>query len=62
MLTLQMVHDILCRLDFPASREELIDNARAIEAPAEVLARLRTLPEHYYGSVNTVMDALQHQE
>jgi hypothetical protein len=62
MVTLHEIHDILTHIDFPATKADLIHQATAREAPPPVIARLRELPEFYYGSVNTVMDTLRGEE
>lgn len=59
MVKLEEIHDILMRMTFPATRESLIEQAVHMEASDAVLQRLRALPEHYYGSADTVMDALR---
>lgn len=61
MVTLQELHEILANFDYPATRDDLLAAARAHDVPDEVLIRLHHLPEHYYGSVNTVMDTLRAQ-
>ncbi|MHB9134624.1 MAG: DUF2795 domain-containing protein [Armatimonadota bacterium] len=58
-LTLEDMHTILQRLEYPATREDLIDMAARTQAPQEAIDRLRTLPEYRYGSVDSVMDALR---
>lgn len=62
MPALEEIHTVLQRLEFPATKEELIDQARRRDAPVWMLDRLHALPEHRYGSVDTVMDALRHRD
>lgn len=61
MVTLPEMHAVLQRLVYPATRDELLTAARKLEVSEAVIARLETLPEHRYGSVNTVMDTLRGQ-
>jgi len=59
MVTLQEIRVLLQRVDYPATREEVLAAAERRGAPAAVTQRLRALPEHRYGSVDAVMDALR---
>ncbi|OPZ85227.1 MAG: hypothetical protein BWY76_01498 [bacterium ADurb.Bin429] len=59
MMTLQEIHTIIMRASYPASKEELIAFVRREGYPEDALRRLETLPEHYYGSADSVMDALR---
>lgn len=59
MLTLMEIRAVLQRADYPATREDLIAQVRRMEGPEEIISRLRTLPEHRYGSTDTVLDALR---
>ncbi|MHB9023229.1 MAG: DUF2795 domain-containing protein [Armatimonadota bacterium] len=59
MPVLEEIHVVLVRLTFPSTREQLIEQARDIGVPERIIERLRTLPEHMYGSTDTVMDALR---
>ena len=58
MVTVQQIGEMLTRVDFPATREELIAALVRLQAPEEVIERLGHIPEYRYGSVNTVLDAL----
>lgn len=62
MVTLHEIHTLLARVDYPATKAMILDSLRAQEASDDVLRRVQALPEHYYGSANTVMDALQQLE
>jgi len=53
------MHTVLMRITFPSSKEEILDQVRHLGATDEMLERLRSLPEHFYGSVDTVIDALR---
>ncbi len=59
MLTLQDIRSILLRAAYPASKQELIDYIRRDGYPHEVAERLEVLPEHEYGSVDTVIDTMR---
>ena len=61
MLTLPEIRTVLMRVAFPATPEEMIRTATVEQAPDELLARLRTLPQHRYGSLDAVIDALRGQ-
>lgn len=56
------LHTWLVRLTYPATREQLLDQLRLADAPEAALVRVRTLPEHRYGSVDAVIDALRMEE
>ncbi|MHB9110971.1 MAG: DUF2795 domain-containing protein [Armatimonadota bacterium] len=62
MLTLPEMHTLLQRISYPATPRELADELRELQAPEEAIERVRTLPEHRYGSVDSVMDALRGME
>ena len=62
MITLQQMHALLVRMEFPATRAELLEQAMKMGAPSAALQRLRALPDYFYGSVDTVMDALHGME
>ena len=57
--TLEQLHTVLMRITFPSSKEEILEQLRRLGEMDEVLERLRSLPEHFYGSVDTVMDTLR---
>ncbi|HOF89526.1 MAG TPA: DUF2795 domain-containing protein [Armatimonadota bacterium] len=59
MITLQEINTIITRAIYPARKDELIAFVRREGYPEEVARRLETLPEHYYGSADSVMDALR---
>ena len=59
MLTIQDMHTLLQRMTFPATPQELAEELRRMEAPDEAIARVQTLPENRYGSVDSVVDALR---
>lgn len=59
MAVLHELHTILQRLDYPLTREEIIAAVRDAHVPEEHLRRVQSLPEHMYGSVDSVMDALR---
>ncbi len=61
-ITLHEIHAILMRADYPASKRELIAFVHTEGYPEEVARRLEAIPEHEYGSVDTVMDTLGHQD
>jgi hypothetical protein len=47
------------RVDFPATKGEILVRAKHQGAPEDMLRQLERLPEYMYGSVNTVMEALR---
>ena len=59
MITLQDINTIIMRASYPASKEDLIAFVRREGYPEEVARRLEVIPEHEYGSADTVMDALR---
>lgn len=59
MVTLPELHNIVTRFTFPSTKDELIEQAKKRQVSQEVLDRLQQLPEHYYGSVDTVIDTLR---
>lgn len=62
MPTLQEMRTMLERLEFPADKADMLHMLTLMDAPASVLETIRTLPDHRYGSVDTVMDALRGEE
>ena len=62
MVTMQVIHTLLQRVNFPARKDDIIEQMRGMDAPEAVIDRLRQLPENYYGSTDSVMDALRGQE
>lgn len=42
-------------IDFPASRDEIVETAGGNEAPAEVINFLKSLPKEQYGSAEEVL-------
>ena len=62
MITLHQIHALLVRMEFPATKAELLEQAMKMGAPSAALQRLRGLPDYFYGSVDTVMDALKGEE
>lgn len=59
MAKLQEIHDILMRVTFPSTKEEIIDQVVRQGVSQDVVEHLQTLPEHFYGSVDTVLDTLR---
>ena len=62
MLTLPEMHTLLERISYPATPQELAEALQRLQAPEEAVVRVRALPEHRYGSVDAVMDALRGME
>lgn len=62
MLTLPEMRTLLQRATYPATPRELAEELQRMQAPEEAVARVRALPEHRYGSVDAVMDALRGME
>ena len=62
MLTIQDMHTLLQRVTYPATPPELAEELRRAGAPEEAIARVLQLPEHRYGSVDAVVDALRGSE
>ncbi len=60
MITLPQLRSILEHVAFPATKAEIVETARRLDESDEAIARLQTLPEYRYGSVDTVLDALRH--
>lgn len=48
----------VCRLVFPAYRDDLVRQAVEYHAPADVLAVLRGLPDREYAAVHDIWAAL----
>lgn len=63
MVSLQEMHDVLVRLEYPATKRELIRQVNHLQFPYRYVDRLQTLPdettEQFYGSADSVMDALR---
>jgi hypothetical protein len=59
MPVLEEIHEVLIRVSYPATKEDIIEQAMVIGVPERIIERLRTLPAHMYGSTDTVMDALR---
>jgi len=58
MTIIEGIHDYLTQFEFPLPKEAIVERAVREHMPSEYIELLNTLPEHYYGSVNTVIDAL----
>jgi hypothetical protein len=52
------LHRTLCRLVFPAYRDDLVKQAVQYHAPEDVLEVLRTLPDQEYTAVHDVLTGL----
>ncbi len=61
-ITLSEMHALLIRVEYPATRDEIAAALTRGGASAEAIARVRALPEHRYGSTDTVMEALRNLE
>ncbi len=59
MVTIQQIGEMLLQSAFPATREELLAAMLRLDAPEEVLERLKHIPDDRYGSINSVLDALR---
>jgi hypothetical protein len=52
------LHRTLCRLVFPAYRDDLVNQAVQYHAPDDVLGVLRNLPNQEYTAVHDVLSSL----
>jgi hypothetical protein len=62
MVTLQKIRELLERVAFPTTKDEILATLTRLDAPAQVIERVQTLPEYRYGSVDSVLDTLRRQE
>jgi len=61
-MLLEEVHTLLQRIEYPTTKEDILTQLRIMDAPDDVINRVMLIPEYRYGSVNTVMDAVQNLE
>lgn len=53
------VQDVLKEIQFPARKEQIIEQARKQNAPDEVIKDLQKLPDQVYESVDSLMGSIQ---
>jgi len=62
MVTVQEIRTLLERIEFPATKAAILEDLLRNHAPESVLVRVREIPEHRYGSVDSVVDTLRRLE
>ena len=61
-MRLEELHAILQRIDYPATKEQILDLVRRRGTLGDAVARLQALEDVMYGSVDTVMEELRGRE
>ena len=61
-MTLHLLHELLQRMNFPATKAQLIEQAMKLGSPSSALELLSALPEQEYLTADTVIAALGWQE